>query len=56
VIFKQSAPQTKCYSSEAIYYFEPGNRRPAEKSIGDLSPCGPDKVQRFESCVKKFEA
>ena len=58
--FKRSAPQTKCSLSEAVYYFETGNGRPAEKSIAeiidDISPSGPDKVQRFESWVKKFES
>jgi hypothetical protein len=47
-------------SSEAVNYFEPGNGRPAEKTVAeiidDLSPYGPDKVQRFESWLKKFAA
>lgn len=50
--------QLICYADK--FFSKNGNGRPPEKSIAeiidDLSPYGPDKVRRFESWVKKFEA
>ena len=50
--------QIICYADK--FFSKTGNGRPAEKSIAEiidnLSRYGPDKAQRFESWVKKFEA
>lgn len=50
--------QIICYSDK--FFSKTGNGRPAEKSIAEitdnLSRYGPDKVERFQSWVKKFEA
>ena len=50
--------QIICYADK--FFSKNGNGRPAEKSIpeiiGKLNRYGPEKVRRFESWVKKFEA
>jgi uncharacterized protein len=50
--------QLICYADK--FFSKSGNGRPAEKSIAEifdnLSHYGPDKVERFEFWVKKFEA
>jgi len=50
--------QIICYADK--YFSKNSNGRPAENSIAEiidnLSRYGPDKVQRFESWTKKFEA
>jgi uncharacterized protein len=50
--------QIICYADK--FFSKNGNGRPVEKSIAEiidnLSRYGPDKVERFESWVKKFEA
>ena len=50
--------QIICYADK--FFSKNGNGRPAEKSIPeiiDILKCyGPEKVRRFESWVKKFEA
>jgi uncharacterized protein len=50
--------QIICYADK--FFSKNGNGRPVEKSIAEiidnLSRYGPDKAQRFESWVKKFEA
>ena len=50
--------QIICYADK--FFSKNGNARPTEKSIAEivdnLSRYGPDKIARFESWVKKFEA
>ena len=50
--------QLICYADK--FFSKNGNGRPTEKSVAeiidDLSLYGTDKVQRFESWVKKFAA
>ena len=50
--------QIVCYADK--FFSKNGNGRPIEKSIAEiidnLSRYGPDKVGRFESWVKRFEA
>jgi len=50
--------QILCYADK--FFSKTGNGRPVEKSIAqitdNLSRYGPDKVERFESWVKNFEA
>ncbi len=50
--------QIICYAD--TFFSKNGNGRPVEKSIAEitdnLSRYGPDKVERFQSWVKKFEA
>ena len=50
--------QIVCYADK--FFSKNGNGRPGEKSIQEiidsLSPYGPEKVLRFESWVKQFEA
>ncbi len=49
--------QIVCYADK--FFSKNGNGRPAEKSVNkiikNLSPYGPEKVQRFESWVQMFQ-